>query len=163
MRSKHPVFRCAVLPKQSIDQITVINKAALALAGGSGDGAVMPSKIKKAGIRLRVFLDPDIAIGPGKAEILEGIRETGSIAAAGRRMNMSYKRAWLLVDTMNACFRQPLVETSRGGRSQGGARLTETGEQVLAYYRRMEAKAAGAVEDEMREMRALLSDMSEQK
>jgi molybdate transport system regulatory protein len=124
---------------------------------------LMPSKMKKAGLRLRVFLDPDIAVGPGKAEILEGIRETGSIAAAGRRMNMSYKRAWLLVDTMNACFREPLVETSRGGRSQGGARLTETGEQVLAHYRRMEAKAAEAVEEEMREMRALLRDMSEQK
>jgi len=123
----------------------------------------MQSKMKKAGIRLRVFLDPDIAIGPGKAEILEGIRETGSIAAAGRRMNMSYKRAWLLVDTMNGCFREPLVKTSRGGRSQGGAQLTETGETVLAHYRRMEAKAAEAVEDEMRDMRALLRDMSEQK
>lgn len=80
----------------------------------------MTSKIKTAGVRLRVFLEPDIAIGPGKAEILEGIRDTGSIAAAGRRMNMSYKRAWLLVDTMNACFCEPLVETSRGGRTQGG-------------------------------------------
>ena len=123
----------------------------------------MASKLKRAGLRLRVFLDPDIAIGPGKAELLEGIRETGSIAAAGRRMNMSYKRAWLLVDTMNGCFREPLVKTSRGGRSQGGARLTETGEQVLAHYRRMEAKAAEAVEGEMREMRAMLRDMSEQK
>lgn len=123
----------------------------------------MASKLKRAGIRLRVFLDPDIAIGPGKAEILEGIRETGSIAAAGRRMSMSYKRAWLLVDTMNGCFREPLVETSRGGRSQGGARLTETGETVLAHYRRMEAKAADAVEDEMRVLRGLLRDMSEEK
>lgn len=102
-------------------------------------------------------------LGPGKADLLDLIRETGSISAAGRRMGMSYKRAWLLVDTMNACFRQPLVATSRGGRSQGGARLTETGEQVLAHYRRMEVKAAEAVQDEMREMRALLSDMSEQK
>jgi molybdate transport system regulatory protein len=123
----------------------------------------MKQKSRRAGIRLRVFLDPDIAIGPGKAEILEGIRETGSIAAAGRRMNMSYKRAWLLVDTMNACFREPLVATSRGGRTQGGAKLTETGETVLARYRRMEAKSAEAVEDEMRDLRALLRDMSEQK
>lgn len=123
----------------------------------------MKRKVRQAGIRLRVFLDTDIAIGPGKAEILEGIRETGSIAAAGRRMNMSYKRAWLLVDTMNACFREPLVATSRGGRSQGGARLTETGEEVLAHYRRMETKAADVVQDEMRALRALLNDMSEQK
>ncbi len=119
----------------------------------------MTSKIKNAGVRLRVFLEPDIAIGPGKAEILEGIRETGSIAAAGRRMNMSYKRAWLLVDTMNRCFREPLVATRRGGRTQGGAKLTQMGEEVLARYRRMEAQARAAVADDMDELRALLSDM----
>lgn len=123
----------------------------------------MTSKIKTAGVRLRVFLEPDIAIGPGKAEILEGIRDTGSIAAAGRRMNMSYKRAWLLVDTMNACFCEPLVETSRGGRTQGGAKLTEMGAQVLARYRRMEAVAREAVAEDMHELRALLSDMSARK
>ncbi len=123
----------------------------------------MGSKLNKAGVRLRIFLEPDIAIGPGKAEILEGIRETGSIAAAGRRMNMSYKRAWLLVDTMNGCFHEPLVETRRGGRSQGGARLTETGEQVLAHYRSMETKATGAVEDDMQVLRGLLRDMSARK
>jgi len=123
----------------------------------------MGSKLNKAGVRLRIFLEPDIAIGPGKAELLEGIRDTGSIAAAGRRMNMSYKRAWLLVDTMNACFREPLVETSRGGRTQGGARLTPLGEQVLQRYRRMEADASSAVAQDMDELRALLSDMSERK
>jgi len=121
----------------------------------------MGSKLNRAGVRLRIFLEPDIAIGPGKAELLEGIRDTGSIAAAGRRMNMSYKRAWLLVDTMNACFREPLVETSRGGRTQGGARLTLLGEQVLQRYRRMEADASSAVAADMDELRALLSDISE--
>jgi molybdate transport system regulatory protein len=81
---------------------------------------------QRAGARLRLVLEPDIAIGPGKADILEGIKETGSIAAAGRRMGMSYKRAWLLVETMNRCFNQPLVETSRGGSAKGGAVLTAT-------------------------------------
>ena len=74
---------------------------------------------RTVGTRLRIVLEPDIAIGPGKADILEGIRETGSIAAAGRRLGMSYKRAWLLVETMNACFKSPLVEASRGGRPTG--------------------------------------------
>jgi len=113
---------------------------------------------KTVGARLRIVLERDIAIGPGKADILEGIRETGSIAAAGRRMGMSYKRAWLLVDTMNACFRDPLVETSRGGRARGGARLTPTGELVLACYRRMEALTDRAIAEEMDRLRAVLRD-----
>lgn len=105
------------------------------------------------------MLEPDIAIGPGKADILEGIRETGSIAAAGRRMGMSYKRAWLLVETMNQLFREPLVATERGGPSHGGARLTATGEQVLSIYRRMERRTAKAVGPEMEALRALLADL----
>ena len=86
--------------------------------------------------RLRLVHDDDIAIGPGKAELLELIAVTGSIAAAGRSMGMSYKRAWLLVETMNDCFRQPLVVASRGGSEKGGAELTQTGKTVLAAYRR---------------------------
>lgn len=115
---------------------------------------------KQVGARLRIVLEPDIAIGPGKAEILEGIKETGSIAAAGRRMGMSYKRAWLLVDTMNACFKTPLVETSRGGRTRGGASLTATGEIVLTCYRRMEALTEKAITKEMRKLKSMLRDMS---
>lgn len=110
------------------------------------------------GARLRIVLEPDIAIGPGKADILAGIRETGSIAAAGRRMGMSYKRAWLLVETMNRCFRAPLVETSRGGRTRGGATLTPTGERVLESYRRMERRTAKAIAGEMDDLRSLLRD-----
>jgi molybdate transport system regulatory protein len=88
--------------------------------------------------RLRVVLGRDIAVGPGKADLLEGIRETGSIAAAGRRMGMSYKQAWLLIDTMNGCFTKPLVEAVKGGKAGGGAHLTPLGEEVLARYRRMQ-------------------------
>ena len=113
---------------------------------------------KRVGARLRIVLEPDIAIGPGKADILEGIKETGSIAAAGRRMRMSYKRAWLLVETMNACFKAPLVETKRGGRARGGASLTPTGEMVLACYRRMETLAGKAIASEMGKLRAVLHD-----
>jgi len=112
---------------------------------------------RQTGLRLRVVLEQEIAIGPGKAELLEGIRETGSISAAGRRMGMSYRRAWLLVDTMNRCFQAPLVEAHRGGREYGGASLTATGKLVLSCYRRMESLAEAATRDEMDSLRSLLA------
>lgn len=93
---------------------------------------------------LRLELGKDVAIGPGKADLLEGIAATGSIAAAARRLGMSYKRAWLLVETMNACFRTPLVLAARGGRGAGGARLTAAGEAVLAAYRALQRAAERA-------------------
>jgi molybdate transport system regulatory protein len=96
-------------------------------------------------VQIRIMVGDDIAIGPGKADLLEAIRDTGSISAAGRSMAMSYRRAWLLVDTMNACFETPLVETAKGGASGGGARLSPLGEQVLAHFRAMEAAAAAAI------------------
>jgi molybdate transport system regulatory protein len=113
---------------------------------------------RTVGARLRIVLEPDIAIGPGKADLLESIRETGSIAAAGRRLGMSYKRAWLLVETMNACFKSPLVEASRGGRARGGATLTPDGERVLDCYRRMEALTGKAIAGELTKLRSLLRD-----
>jgi molybdate transport system regulatory protein len=95
--------------------------------------------------RLRIVLGENIALGPGKADLLEGIRETGSIAAAGRRMGMSYKQAWLLVETMNACFGKPLVVAVKGGKRGGGARLTPFGEDVLMRFRRMQASSSRAI------------------
>lgn len=108
-------------------------------------------------LHLRIALFGDFAIGPGKADLLEGIRETGSIAAAGRRMKMSYKRAWSLVEAMNAAFREPVVETERGGSSRGGARLTRTGEEVLFTYRRMMDKAGEAAAPEIDTLKSMLS------
>jgi molybdate transport system regulatory protein len=90
-----------------------------------------------------------IAMGPGKADLLQAIGETGSISAAARRMKMSYRRAWLLVDTMNQCFYGPLVETATGGNHGGGARITELGMEVLRRYREMDAKASAAVSKEI--------------
>jgi molybdate transport system regulatory protein len=95
--------------------------------------------------RLRIILGGDIALGPGKADLMEIIRETGSIAAAGRRMGMSYKQAWLLVETMNVCFARPLVATVKGGKSGGGAHLTPLGEDVLRRFRRMQASSTRAI------------------
>jgi molybdate transport system regulatory protein len=108
-------------------------------------------------LHLRIALDAEIAIGPGKADLLEGIRETGSIAAAGRAMQMSYKRAWSLVEAMNSAFREPVVETARGGSARGGATLTETGDAVLAAYRRMTKAAEDAVAPEVETLKSMLS------
>jgi molybdate transport system regulatory protein len=114
------------------------------------------------GARLRIVLEPNIAIGPGKADLLQGIAETGSISAAGRRMAMSYRRAWLLVSTMNQCFRSPLVETAKGGAGGGGgAQLTALGREVLERYRRMERLTAAAVEAEMAALRRVLASPPE--
>ncbi len=88
--------------------------------------------------KLRVILGPETLLGPGKADLLQGIEETGSIAAAGRRMGMSYKRAWYLVDTLNAYFREPVVISVKGGPKGGGASLTDTGKAVLAHYRQIQ-------------------------
>jgi molybdate transport system regulatory protein len=102
-------------------------------------------------------LGPDIAIGPGKADLLEGVRDTGSIAAAGRRLGMSYRRAWYLIETMNRCFTAPLVEAARGGAHGGGARLTPLGAEILERYRRMEGLTARAIAEEMEALRRVLA------
>ena len=107
--------------------------------------------------KLRILLGAKIAIGPGKADLLDAVARTGSISAAAREMGMSYRRAWLLVDTMNRCFKRPLVEASKGGSGGGGARITEQGLDVLARYRAMELKAAASVAAEMREFTQLLA------
>ncbi|MGE0233706.1 MAG: winged helix-turn-helix domain-containing protein [Flavobacteriaceae bacterium] len=114
----------------------------------------------KTGIRLRIVLQPGVAFGPGKADLLEGIAQTGSIAAAGRRMGMSYKRAWGLVEVLNSYFREPLVESSRGGSRGGGAALTETGRRVLELYRGMEERAVASSRSQVNELRSMLSDIS---
>lgn len=93
---------------------------------------------------LRVSLGP-VSIGPGKANLLAAIAETGSISAAGRRLRISYKRAWSLTEDMNAAFAEPVVDTARGGASGGGARLTPTGRQLIDTYRRMEHAASEAI------------------
>lgn len=95
-------------------------------------------------LRLQLLCDGEIAIGPGKADLLDAVAECGSISAAGRRLGYSYRRTWLLIDTMNRCWREPLVATAHGGAHGGGARLTPLGERVVATYRRIEAAAQGA-------------------
>lgn len=98
-------------------------------------------------------------IGPGKADLLERIDRCGSIAAAGREMGMSYKRAWELIGTLNAMFRAPLVESTRGGPGGGGAVLTELGHEVLALYRAFQTEAAAGGAKRIEALHALLKDI----
>ena len=106
--------------------------------------------------RIRILRHSDIAIGPGKAELLALVGQTGSIGEAAKRMKMSYMRAWLLIQTMNECFKQPVVATVRGGRNRGGAELTTTGRKALELYEQMEERSLRAIEGTWRRFRQLL-------
>jgi molybdate transport system regulatory protein len=110
----------------------------------------------KPGLSLRVVLRRGIALGPGKAELLERIEDTGSIAAAGRQMKMSYTRAWGLVEAMNHDFAEPLVRSAKGGADRGGAALTDLGREVLRRYHRMQAAAGKATAADLRALRRKL-------
>lgn len=107
-------------------------------------------------LKIRLYAGEEIALGPGKADLLEAIAEEGSISAAARALGMSYRRAWLLVDAMNRCFKTPLVETDAGGRGGGGAALTASGTQILRRYRAMERKAAAAIRADLTALRRSL-------
>ena len=95
-------------------------------------------------LKAQLLCGDTIAMGPGKADLLEAVRATGSISAAGRALGFSYRRTWLLVDTMNRAWREPLVATAHGGAKGGGAVLTPLGETVLAQYRALEVAIAKA-------------------
>lgn len=120
----------------------------------------MADIVPKIQFRLRIVVGDDIAVGPGKIDLLEAIGSTGSITAAARALGMSYRRAWLLVDTMNRCFDAPVVIAEAGGASGGGARVTSTGAEVVRRYRRMEAKAATAGAHDLGALTALLRKRS---
>lgn len=105
---------------------------------------------------LRVDLAPGVSLGPGKVELLRGIDETGSISAAGRRIGMSYKRAWLLVDVLNRHFASPLVMASRGGARGGGASLTPLGRNIVATYLTLQTAAHDAAKGTLAELTAQL-------
>lgn len=106
--------------------------------------------------RFRVQVKHAVAIGPGKADVLQAIAETGSIAESGRRLGMSYQRVWSLVRAMNGDFIEPLVLTQRGGSAGGGAALTSTGAEALAIYRAIERDAERAVTKRLPQLLALI-------
>ncbi|MBB4442768.1 MULTISPECIES: winged helix-turn-helix domain-containing protein [Rhizobium] len=98
---------------------------------------------------LRISFPDEDRLGHGKMELLEHIRQTGSISAAGRAMDMSYRRAWLLVSEMNRMFNEQVVESQRGGQKGGGAALTPFGEELLARFRRMERTMRTSLADDL--------------
>ena len=106
--------------------------------------------------RFRLLCGGDIALGPGKAELLALIGQTGSINQAAKRIGMSYMRAWSLVQTMNRCFKEPLVIAAHGGEGGGGAELTETGCKVAALYRQMEQASLRATAATWKQLRRFL-------
>lgn len=122
--------------------------------------ATLQAQARDDTMQFRVEVKHGVAIGPGKADILEGIQDTGSLAETARRLGMSYQRVWTLVGAMNQDFVQPLVETQRGGATRGGAGLTETGLQVLALYRETERLALKAVSKKLPGLAALLKPAS---
>jgi molybdate transport system regulatory protein len=99
--------------------------------------------------RLRIVMSKGLILGPGKVDLLEAIERKGSISAAAREMDMSYRRAWLLVDALNQMFARPLVIAAPGGVHGGGAQITEFGKAVAAAYRRIEEKTRVAIREEL--------------
>jgi molybdate transport system regulatory protein len=110
-------------------------------------------------LKAQIFCGEEPAIGPGKADLLDAIDREGSISAAGRAMGMSYRRSWLLVDSMNRCWAEKLVETTAGGGAAKGARLTTFGRRVLDAYRGLERQLSEtAAQGPLDELTALLRD-----
>jgi molybdate transport system regulatory protein len=116
----------------------------------------VPARLTAVHPRFRIVCGKEIAFGPGKADLLELIAETGSIGKAASRMKMSYMRAWSLVQTTNRCFKKPLVLATHGGEGGGGAELTETGRQILALYRQLETRASTATRATSKKLLSLL-------
>jgi molybdate transport system regulatory protein len=109
-----------------------------------------------AKLMLRVDFGPNRAIGPGKIRLLEAIDRSGSISQAGRALGMSYRRAWLLIDDLNRCFREPVVEAQPGGARGGGAELTAFGRKLVRDYRAIEVEATAAAQSRLRAITASL-------
>ncbi len=102
------------------------------------------------GLTLRVMGKRAPAMGPGKAELIERIAQTGSISAAARAMGMSYRRAWQLVEALNRDYRERMIDTATGGKRGGGARVTPFGRQIVERFRAMEDKASAAIASDLR-------------
>src|SRR6516165_2399410 len=123
--------------------------------GGPERGRTMrATQVATARLTLRVDLGGERAIGPGKIRLLEAIRDTGSITKAGIALGMSYRRAWLLVDDMNNCFREPVIVAQAGGSHGGGAALTSFGNRLIDQYRAIETAAHSATASRLRELEA---------
>lgn len=107
-------------------------------------------------VRPRVYIGEALSLGPGKIDLLRAIAEAHSISAAARAMGIPYKRAWVLIDSLNQGFGQPVVDTATGGRGGGGTRLTPLGERVLLCYEALETRINQSVQPELDQLRSLV-------
>ncbi|HTT09472.1 MAG TPA: winged helix-turn-helix domain-containing protein [Burkholderiaceae bacterium] len=107
--------------------------------------------------RPRVTGGGEIAVGPGKIALLEAIGKTGSITAAAKSLDMSYRRAWLLLDELNRSLRVPAVDSAKGGQHGGGSALTDRGKELIAVYRRIEKTAESAARADIKRLMAMLA------
>jgi molybdate transport system regulatory protein len=108
--------------------------------------------------RLRITAGDVIAIGPGKIALVEAIAKTGSITSAAKSLEMSYRRAWLLLDDLNRALKKPAVDSAKGGQNGGGSRVTDAGLQLVTLYRDIEAKAAKACRTEVSRLLRMMAD-----
>jgi molybdate transport system regulatory protein len=104
----------------------------------------MPADAPQLKIKIQLYCGEEIAMGPGKADLLDAIAAAGSISGAARRLGMSYRRAWLLVDAMNRCWQEPLISATAGGASRQGAQITAFGGKVLMDYRHLQKLVTAA-------------------
>ena len=114
--------------------------------------------MKRLKLKLQLYCGEEIAMGPGKADLLEAISRTGSISAAAREMELSYRRAWLMVDVMNRCFQDKLVDTVPGGGQKAGARVSDAGRRALVAYRALQDRVMGVVPTSGDVLQAMLRD-----
>jgi molybdate transport system regulatory protein len=126
---------------------------------GKERGSSSKDPLSRASLKLRIEFPEQRKIGPGKIELLERIGRTGSISAAAREMDMSYRRAWLLVDEIGKLFKQPLVTTSAGGSKGGGAAITDFGREVIEAFKRIEERMAVVVRQELKPFEADFDDV----
>lgn len=126
----------------------------------NGEAAVRARPRRKPELRFRVRITSGaaVAVGPGKIALLEAVARTGSITAAAKALDMSYRRAWLLLDTLNRSLRRPAVASAKGGAHGGGCELTEVGRELVALYRRIEQQAAAACRADIRRLLGLIAD-----
>ena len=108
--------------------------------------------------QVRILFGSATTLGPGKARVLETISSTGSISATARELGMSYRRCWMLVDSLNRCFCEPVITTATGGTNGGGATITPFGREIIRRYRDIEVKAAHSVRCEIDELCALMTE-----
>jgi len=117
-----------------------------------------PTSLQKVQVRprLRVMRGNEIALGPGRVDLLELIEKTGSLRSAAQAMGISYMRAWNLIRYTNQCLSKPAIKTVRGGKTGGGARLTDSGKEIIALYRRMERESQKASRQPLARLKKLL-------